>query len=89
MENVPSTKLKPIDCEYDAANSTKVPMGLPDAVKISGQAALMADASKAFLHRAEAPRLGFVASPSVARRKFSADWAVSLTQAGPFFSNAS
>ena len=68
MENVPSTKLKPIDCLYDAANSTKVPTGLPDAVKISGQAALMADAAKASLHRAEAPGLGFVASSSVARR---------------------
>jgi hypothetical protein len=68
MENVPSTKLKPIDCLYDAANSTKVPTGLPDGVKISGQAALMVDAAKTSLHRAEAPGLGFVASPSVARR---------------------
>ena len=68
MENVPSTKLKPIGCVYDAANSTKVPTGLPDGVKISGQAALMVDAAKTSLHRAEAPGLGFVASPSVARR---------------------
>jgi hypothetical protein len=68
MENVPSTKLKPIGCVYDAANSTKVPTGLPDAVNISGQSALMADAAEASLHRAEAPELGFVASPSVVRR---------------------
>lgn len=55
MDNVPNTRLKPIDGLDDADNPTKVPTGLPDAAKISGQAA-------------KAPGVGFVASPSVARR---------------------
>jgi hypothetical protein len=58
MENVPGTKLKPIDCLYDSVNSTKVPTGLTDAVKISGQAALMADAAKPSLHRYVEDKIG-------------------------------